>query len=121
MTIQKYDGFLNESKKYWSNGKIIEYKKTIRLLYNEYFDKTKFNRIPFYKIKLVGSLANGNFKPNESDIDFMIYALGEVESSISIGIIDYINSELINIYGELEGKGGLVEVIGINDKFWWDF
>lgn len=121
MSVEKYNVFLNESGKYWSRYKITEYKKVIKKIYDKYFNENGFQKIPFYKIVLIGSLANGKFIPNKSDVDFMIYALGEVDSSIATGLIDYINSELINIYGEIEDKGGLVEVIGINDKFWWDF
>ena len=49
----------------------------------------------------------------------MLYVLSDIEKPEIIQIVDYLNNKLIDVYGEIDGKGGKVEVIGINDKLWF--
>lgn len=111
---------LKESK-YWTKSKILEYKKVIKYFYELYFKETDSKYKPIYKICTVGSFGTDKFIENKSDIDFMINILSEMDKYEVIDIINFINDKLIEKYGEIENKGGKVEVIGINDKFWFDY
>lgn len=115
--ITKYKEF-NEN--YYSANKITEYRRYIKFLYAKYLEENSIRKIPFYKLKVIGSHGTDKFIPEKSDIDFMLYLLGAVNKPEMIDIINYINDKLIEKYGEIEGKLGKVEVIGINDEFWFD-
>jgi predicted nucleotidyltransferase len=122
--ILLYSEYLLESKKYWSKSKIQEYKRFIKYTYEKYCKEKKemgFQFLPpFYKLITIGSYGTDKFREGESDIDFMLYVLKEVRKDEIIDIINYLNDALIDEYGMIEGKGGLIEVIGVNDTLWFE-
>jgi len=89
--------------------------------------KRKFNELKKYnpeisdltitKINVVGSYNTEKYKEGKSDIDFQLITDNELPSWADINsIVDYINSELIDKYGECE-KGNLIDVVAINNTF----
>jgi hypothetical protein len=120
MKILKYNELIKEANKYWAKTNIENVKKDIKLIYAQYFKDLGIMIKPLYKINTIGSYNTEKFVNDKSDIDFTLNVLAEVDKEDMIQIVDYINNILIDKYGEIEGKGGKYEVIGINGKFWWD-
>jgi len=117
--VKNFKQFVNENK-YWSNSKVNEYKRFIKYYYSKYWKDIGLPEKPLNKITTIGSFGTDKFIDGKSDIDFMLYVLAEIGENDMAAIIDYLNGKLIDEYGEIEGKGGKVEVIGINDKLWFD-
>lgn len=111
--------YMNENK-YWSKNKIYEYKRFIKYYYSQYWKENELPELPLYKITTIGSYGTDKFIEGESDIDFMLTILAKIDKHDMIQILNYLNDKLIDNYGEIEGKGGKVEVLGINGELWFE-
>ena len=90
----------------------------VRMAFNEMKEvNPELFNVNFKDIKLIGSYGTKKYRQGKSDIDFIVLTDKPLSKDADVNsIIDFINSHLMEKYGEIEGKGGFIEVLGVNDK-----